>query len=187
MPGRRAHRDHHPHRRLSGRGHGDSRGQHARTARPRTPVITEDGREVQRIESKIVPLGNTTPTGVVLVIDASNSMAGQKLEEAKDAALAFVEQKRPEDQVAVIAFGRDSQGLAVQRPTRKNSGLSSSRSKLLGNQTPALRRGIRRCPDVCRRAGTRCQRHRPHRRCQHRPIHDTHARRSDLRSSETRI
>ncbi len=41
----------------------------------------------------------------MLAIDASNSMEGEKLDEAKLAALAFVDQKQPQDEVAVIAFG----------------------------------------------------------------------------------
>lgn len=46
---------------------------------------------------------------VVLVIDASSSMAGAKLAAAKAAATAFLEAMRlPEDHVAVVAFNRDA-------------------------------------------------------------------------------
>ncbi len=73
---------------------------------PEQFTITEDDEPIpsDRIQS-IAPMGETTITGIVLVIDASNSMAGSKLDEAKRAAVAFVDQKRPQDQVAVIAFG----------------------------------------------------------------------------------
>lgn len=48
---------------------------------------------------------NALPFATVLVIDASESMAGEPIERARDAARAYVEQVRESDPVAVIAFG----------------------------------------------------------------------------------
>jgi VWFA-related protein len=45
------------------------------------------------------------PIAAVLAIDVSDSMAGTPLTRAKDAALAFIDALRPEDQVAVVVYG----------------------------------------------------------------------------------
>lgn len=45
------------------------------------------------------------PIAVLLVIDASGSMAGQPLEQAKQSAIQFLDGLGPDDQAAVIAFG----------------------------------------------------------------------------------
>jgi VWFA-related protein len=44
------------------------------------------------------------PTGLVLVMDVSGSMAGQPLADAQAAALALVDQLGPQDEVAFLAF-----------------------------------------------------------------------------------
>ena len=65
--------------------------------------ITVNGEPVSDVE--IVPLGETSlPVGVVLVIDASGSMAGDPLDAAKTAAKNFVAQKRTEDSIALVTF-----------------------------------------------------------------------------------
>ncbi len=65
--------------------------------------ITANGEAVSDLE--VVPLGETSvPVGVVLVIDASGSMAGAPLEAAKTAAKSFVAQKRTEDSIALVTF-----------------------------------------------------------------------------------
>ncbi len=58
-----------------------------------------DGVSVERIANEAVPVG------VVLLIDASGSMAqGGAIEAAKEAAKGFVDSKRPEDFIAVVSF-----------------------------------------------------------------------------------
>jgi uncharacterized protein YegL len=47
---------------------------------------------------------NPKPVDVVLVQDVSGSMQGQRLEDSKDAAIAFVNMKQDEDRVAVVAY-----------------------------------------------------------------------------------
>ncbi len=107
------------------------------TLDPDLMTITEDGELVppDRIQEKAQLSESSTPTGIVLVIDASESMEGLPLEEAKAAALAFVEQKRPQDSVAVIAFGREQE---VQPFTRDEEVLRRfiEAIEVLGNQTP---------------------------------------------------
>ena len=65
--------------------------------------ITVDGQPVSDLE--VAPLGESSvPVGVVLVIDTSGSMEGAPIDAAKAAATSFVEQKRPEDSIALVTF-----------------------------------------------------------------------------------
>jgi tight adherence protein B len=67
-------------------------------------TLREDGRLISGLQ--VVPLGETdTPVGVVLVIDTSGSMRERsKIEAARAAAKEFVARKRPNDQIAIVAF-----------------------------------------------------------------------------------
>jgi Mg-chelatase subunit ChlD len=56
---------------------------------------------------------------LVLVIDRSGSMQGQKLEAAKDSARASAEVLSPNDYIAVVAF--DSEATVLVRPTRASN------------------------------------------------------------------
>jgi len=65
--------------------------------------ITTDGEPVGNLEVRA--LGESSvPVRIALVIDSSGSMAGAPLEAAKAAAQAFVDQKRAEDQIAIVTF-----------------------------------------------------------------------------------
>jgi tight adherence protein B len=65
--------------------------------------VTVDGQPVSSLE--VAPLGESSvPVGVVLVIDTSGSMEGAPIEAAKSAAKSFVDQKRPEDSIAIVTF-----------------------------------------------------------------------------------
>ena len=50
---------------------------------------------------------NPVPVGIVLAIDTSAATAGETLEAAKAAAIAFIENMRTQDLVAVIGFGEE--------------------------------------------------------------------------------
>ena len=75
------------------------------------------------------------PMGIFLVIDRSNSMGynsrrhdvrdGEKMRYAREAALALVEQLRPEDRVGVIAFDSDPYVLGPLRPLVRAAGRCS--------------------------------------------------------------
>jgi tight adherence protein B len=70
---------------------------------PELLQITADGEPVSNLEVR--SLGESSvPVRIALVIDSSGSMAGAPLEAAKDAAQAFVDQKRVEDQIAIVTF-----------------------------------------------------------------------------------
>ncbi|MGB8359925.1 MAG: vWA domain-containing protein, partial [Acidimicrobiia bacterium] len=78
---------------------------------PATLQVTANGQAVSDLEVESV--GNSAVSvGVVLAIDASGSMAGTPIDEAKAAAKSFVEQARPEDRIAVIAFADEVKVLA---------------------------------------------------------------------------
>ena len=65
--------------------------------------VTVDGQPVSNLE--VAPLGESSvPVGVVLVIDTSGSMQGAPMDAAKAAAKSFVDQKRPEDSIALVSF-----------------------------------------------------------------------------------
>jgi tight adherence protein B len=65
--------------------------------------ITTDGEPVSNLEVRA--LGESSvPVRIALVIDSSGSMSGAPLEAAKAAAQAFVDQKRAEDQIAIVTF-----------------------------------------------------------------------------------
>ncbi|MDH3189505.1 MAG: type II secretion system F family protein [Acidimicrobiia bacterium] len=73
------------------------------TPNPELLQITADGQPVSNLEVRT--LGESTvPVGTILVIDSSGSMAGAPIDAAKAAAQAFVDQKRPEDQIALVTF-----------------------------------------------------------------------------------
>ena len=71
-------------------------------------ALRENGKIVR--DFQVVPIGEalTTSLGIVLVIDTSGSMRpGGKLEQAKTAARQFVDQKLPNDRIAVVAFSNE--------------------------------------------------------------------------------
>ena len=75
---------------------------------PSALSVTVDGEPVENLE--VEPIGaSRIAVGVVLAIDTSGSMQGEPIEAAKEAAAGFVEQKRPEDFVAIVTFDEDAQ------------------------------------------------------------------------------
>ena len=78
---------------------------------PAAVDVTVNGEAVSDLE--VVPLRDSSvPTGVVLTIDASGSMAGAPLEAAKAAAQDFVTQMRASDRIALVIFADEVQVLS---------------------------------------------------------------------------
>jgi tight adherence protein B len=83
---------------------------------PEKKRLTEDGLTV-RENGMIVPEVSLTPVGegkgpnagVVLLIDASESMAGPPIRNAMAAARAFAAQRRPSQRLAVVAYNADTE------------------------------------------------------------------------------
>lgn len=67
---------------------------------------------------------------MMLVIDKSGSMGGQKIELAKDAAQAAVELLGPKDAIGVIAFDGDSYTVSELRPTSDRGAISDAISTI---------------------------------------------------------
>ena len=64
--------------------------------------LVVDANSPQRVE--FFSTGGLAPLAVVLLLDRSGSMAGQKIERAKAAATAFIRALRPQDLLEVITF-----------------------------------------------------------------------------------
>jgi tight adherence protein B len=73
----------------------------APVASDQPPTLTENGQKVLDLTA----LNLASAKSVVVAIDRSRSMAGQKLDDAVAAARAFVDAKAPSDQIAVVVFG----------------------------------------------------------------------------------
>ncbi len=99
----------------------DSAGQPVTSLRQRDFSVTEDGTPVTIADFS----GSGGPINTALVLDHSNSMRyDDKLESAQDAAQVFVDQMRPGDRTALIAFDEDPQ--TVERLTSNQATLSST-------------------------------------------------------------
>jgi Ca-activated chloride channel family protein len=76
------------------------------------------------------------PVHLALVIDASGSMAGEKLEYAKAAAIGVAEKLRPEDRLSVVSFGSGvivhADGLALDSENLEAIKSAISRMRTLG-------------------------------------------------------
>lgn len=107
--------------------------------------VAENG--VRRKVEKAVPIGeeDRAPIDVVLVLDASGSMAGAPLAAAQEAASWFVYAMGPADRIAVLAIGESPQLL---------SGFTSDRG-VLGSAIGSLRaRGETALYDTLVKAGS---------------------------------
>jgi Ca-activated chloride channel homolog len=65
-----------------------------------------------RIAADARETSQRTPVSMVLVIDTSGSMAGQKIVDARRAATAMLDQMQPDDMVGVVRFASDAQVVA---------------------------------------------------------------------------
>ena len=101
----------------------------------RDVTVRENGRRVDDL--RLMPLEESSATvGVVLVIDASDSMRGASFRGALDAARKFVATKNANTKVALVAFNRETEVLL--RPTTT---ASAARAALA--RPPALAEGTR--------------------------------------------
>jgi tight adherence protein B len=72
-------------------------------------VVTQNGEPLPRDQWSIAPGERSlVPSAVALVIDTSDSMAGEPLDAAKAAATAFVDQKGAGDFVSIVAFSDEA-------------------------------------------------------------------------------
>lgn len=81
-------------------------------------LIVENGR-IQRV-TFLAP-GEALPLRVVLVLDASSSMAGTKLARAREAAAQFSTQLAPDDQLEIITFNQKASIVHAFEDARPNA------------------------------------------------------------------
>jgi tight adherence protein B len=78
---------------------------------PETQALSAEQVEVTENGNPVVSLAVTPPgasnSGAVLLIDASNSMKGKPIENAMDAARAFLAERKDDLPVAIVVFGPD--------------------------------------------------------------------------------
>jgi len=106
---------------------------------PASVTVTVDGQEVSGLV--VEPVGaSSVPVGVVLVIDASGSMAGAPIEAAKAAATSFVTQARPGDRIAVVSFADGVQVLSGF--TTDKDGLNAAIAAIVADGETAFNDGV---------------------------------------------
>jgi len=106
------------------------------TSRPSDtpPSLSEGGRPVADLQAE--NLGREK--SVVLAIDRSNSMRGRALQDAIDAAQAFLARKQPADRVAIVAFGSRAKRLTDFSTSASDAQAVLRSLKVDGRQGTAL-------------------------------------------------
>jgi tight adherence protein C len=98
--------------------------------------IREQG-QTQPVSGLTLGAARNVPLSVVLAVDNSGSMAGEKLQSAKDAAIAFLQSLTPNDQATLIAF--NTRVFEVVRATNDRAALESGINSLQpGGNTAAF-------------------------------------------------
>lgn len=68
--------------------------------------VRENGRRISRLSLEAASLADGKKFGVVLVMDASNSMAGRPIRDAFAAARAFAKKRNPQQGLGLVTFNR---------------------------------------------------------------------------------
>ena len=90
------------------------------TGQPVTSLTSADFRVAEDDNAQTITVfsAGDFPLSVVVALDRSFSMAGERLALAKDAARAFIEALRPDDEVMVLAIGSEIQTITPPAPAR---------------------------------------------------------------------
>lgn len=106
---------------------------------PNRITLMEDGKPIKPDQIRAIgkQTGQVEPLTTLLVIDVSGSMnEGGKLDAAKNAARAYVEQMRQGDQIGIVAF--NSQVQYVQPVTADRNAAKSAIDKLNASENTAM-------------------------------------------------
>jgi Ca-activated chloride channel family protein len=92
----------------------------------------------QRIES--VTLGDDLPVSVMMALDVSGSVKGERLQHLVDAARGLVASLRPDDRAALVTFSRQIRTRVLL--THDHAALESALASLAGNGATAVRDAV---------------------------------------------
>jgi tight adherence protein B len=95
--------------------------------------VRENGRPVRDLVA--APAGEVTKSGIVLAIDASDSMRGRPIRDAVSAAQAFAGQVNPDQQIGIVAFNRRVTTLAELGTDRGESAAALAKPPPLASGT----------------------------------------------------
>jgi tight adherence protein B len=102
---------------------------------PSTVRVLENGKPVSDLTVVPASAAGADEFGVVLVIDASNSMRGAAIEGAMEAARSFAAHRNPQQQLAVVTFGGGETDVLLPFTA------DADRIAAALGETPELRRG----------------------------------------------
>lgn len=124
-------------------------------------VLSEAGREVFRTQLGDQNVPAKQDSSVVLVLDVSSSMAGTKLEQAKQAAREYVRNRHPDCRIAIVTF----HDFVHDYPFTTDTGmLTQSIDNLVVGGSTAFFDGVGRGLDLVQSTQGATRHHRPHRR-----------------------
>jgi tight adherence protein B len=98
--------------------------------------VTENGQPVRGLTVTAGGAAGAKAFGAVLLIDASNSMRGEPIDNAMAAARAFASRRSPEQSLGVVYFSRDAQ--VALKPTTDGASIDRTLAA-----TPTLSKGTR--------------------------------------------
>ena len=75
---------------------------------PEQVSVTENGLAVDRLRTAPVGASRRSKLGVILAVDSSSSMRGEAFAGALEAARAFARERNPQQPLALVTFGTDS-------------------------------------------------------------------------------
>jgi tight adherence protein B len=118
---------------------------------PGDVAVLENGEPVHELSVKSVGSSAESDFGTVLAIDASNSMRGEPIEHAIEAAQAFGSHRRPSQELGIVIFNRGAR--TVLPPTTDGDAIDAALAEppALLKQTN-MRDGVMAAFDTLRRA-----------------------------------
>jgi Ca-activated chloride channel family protein len=110
------------------------------------PVLPAESRETVIVKVALDgvrrPTARRAPVNVALVIDKSGSMSGERIERAREAALAAVRRLGRDDVVSLVVFDREARVLVPARRVGDGAGLEAAIEGIDASGHTALHAGV---------------------------------------------